>query len=31
VKSHGKRKRSRRSAPLAPSDVKAVKKLLGRG
>ncbi len=27
----GKRKRGRRNAPVAPSDVKSVKKLLGRG
>jgi large subunit ribosomal protein L35 len=31
VKSQGKRKRSRRNALAAPSDVKAIKKLLGRG
>ena len=31
VKSQGKRKRARRNGPVAPSDAKSVKKLLGRG
>ena len=31
VKSQGKRKRARRNGPAAPSDVNAIKKMLGRG